>query len=181
MNQLIDRPGQDPGSPAVNPLPAVHVAPEQSELCVPQSDVRLLCIGAYLLMWAVVICGCGSGKPAWERVHPISGTLRFGGQPIAGAMLVFYPKDPSVPESVRPIGKTDASGNFDIGTYSVDDGIPTGDFDVTVTWNPLVDVGAGPAPGPNQLPIRYSNRQTSQLTVSISSDDSELKTIELTP
>lgn len=181
MNQLIDRFEQISASPAVNVLPTAQTATQKNGVMKRHcSRVRLCCLGTTLLM-LVVISGCGKSKPAWERVHAASGTLKFAGQPIEGAMLVFYPKDSSVPESVRPIGRTDASGNFDIGTYNVDDGIPEGDFDVTVTWNPLVDVGAGPSPGPNRLPVRYSNRATSQLVVHIDADEPDLKPIELTP
>lgn len=181
MNPLVERPGQGFASAARHVLPSVRTSgTESGERNRHRLSAPFCRLGSVLLL-LVIVSGCGSGKPAWERVHPVSGTLKFGGQPIEGAMLVFYPKSASVPESVRPIGKTDASGNFDIGTYSVDDGIPEGDFDVTVTWNPLVDVGAGPSPGPNRLPVRYSNRQTSQLVVHISADESELKPIELTP
>ncbi len=137
-----------------------------------------LCTASLLLVFAA---GCGSGKPDWEKVFPASGTVKFGGQPIPGAMVILVPKDQDVPDKVRPTGIADSTGYFELGTYSEADGAPEGDYDVLVTWRPLVDNGGSMSPGPNRLPERYSKAETSQLSVHIDADETELKPIDLTP
>ncbi len=124
--------------------------------------------------------GCGSGKPSWEHVFTTTGSLTFNGQPIEGAVLVFTPKDESIPSTVRPMARTDASGHFEVGTYDIADGAPEGDYDVVVTWTPLVKHAGGASPGPNRLPPRYASTATSKLTVHINSDDTQLETLALT-
>jgi hypothetical protein len=38
------------------------------------------------------------------------------------------------PRRVSPYGVTDADGNFAIGSYSVGDGAPEGEYIVTIEW-----------------------------------------------
>ena len=133
---------------------------------------------AFLLASAV---GCGAGKPNWEQVVPATGAVTFNGAPVEGALQVFTPQDKSVPAKVRPTATTESGGRFEIGTYDVADGIPQGDYDVTITWCPLVQHSEGASPGPNRLPVRYASAETSQLTVHINSEDTDLKTLALTP
>ena len=126
------------------------------------------------------VTGCGAGKPAWEHVFTTTGSLTYDGKPIEGAVLVFTPKDESVPAKVRPMARTDASGHFEVGTYDIADGAPEGDYDVVVTWTPLVKHAGGASPGPNRLPPRYASNATSKLTVHVNSDDTQLETLALT-
>ena len=146
---------------------------------VSSKSPALAIAGVALIL--TVVAGCGYDKPAWEQVVPATGSVKYRGAPIDGALLVFTPKDKSVPSKVRPIATTDAGGHFDIGTFDIDDGIPEGDYDVTVTWSPLVKHDGGASPGPNLLPVRYARPETSQLTVHIDSEETELKPLELTP
>src|SRR5688572_20250361 len=88
---------------------------------------------------SVFSAGCGSGRPPWETVYPATGKLLFNGAPIAGAQITLTAKDSAVPASVRPSATTDADGAFKLGTYSLADGAPAGDYHVAVVWHPLVD------------------------------------------
>lgn len=135
-----------------------------------------LCVAGLLLTLAT---GCGSKAP-WEKVVPVSGTIKFKGQPIPGALVILVPKDKEVPDKIRPTGVADGSGDFELATYSEADGAPEGDYDVVVTWHPLVDNGGSPSRGPNQLPEKYSKVETSLLTVHIDAGETELKPIDLT-
>jgi hypothetical protein len=103
--------------------------------------------------------------------------VKFQGAPAGGAIVTLYPKDTSLPEGIRPNAIADEGGHFDLGTYSDNDGAPPGDYEVVVTWRPLVNG----QPGPNRLPPRYSEPQTSQLTAHIDDDITELKPFELVP
>jgi len=67
-----------------------------------------------MLMAAVVIAGCGGSDG--PTVVPVAGTVTRGGQPLAGADVMFVPEH-GAPSS----GKTDASGQF---TLVFNDGRP---------------------------------------------------------
>jgi hypothetical protein len=126
--------------------------------------------------------GCGSSGPAaWEKVYPTSGKVRFNGQAVGGAIIVLFPKDKSVPSSVRPTATTEIDGSFELGTYGVDDGAPEGEYDVAITWRPLVKGEGGSSPGPNLLPVRYSAPDTSLLKMKVDPDGATPATLELTP
>ncbi|MDB5385277.1 MAG: hypothetical protein JWM11_923 [Planctomycetaceae bacterium] len=126
--------------------------------------------------------GCGpSGAEPWKKVYPAAGKVRFGGQAIEGAVLILFPKDKSVPANVRPTGTTELDGSFELGTYSVDDGAPAGEYDVAISWRPLIKGEGTATPGPNRLPEHYGKPETSQLTIKIDEDTSTLPTIELKP
>lgn len=119
------------------------------------------------LLLALALAGC-SKPTAWEKVQPVAGTVTYKGLPIDGANLVFHPKDKSFPDSIRPTATTGAGGGFQVGTKSSNDGAPPGDYDVTITWNPL----AGDSRGPNRLPERYS--QPGQLTAHVEAEGETL-------
>ncbi len=73
-------------------------------------------------------------------VHPASGQVLYQGEPAANAMVRFHPIDPKIveiPEGVEgpPVtlaAPTDAEGRFALSTYLADDGVPAGDYKVTV-------------------------------------------------
>jgi hypothetical protein len=135
-----------------------------------------IAIAAALSVFAV---GCGSATPSWKTVYPATGKLLFNGTPVAGAQITFTPKDSAVPASVRPSATTDAEGIFKLGTYSLADGAPAGDYHVAVVWHPLVDVGGGPTRGPNKLPERYARAETSLLSATVDSRTTELAPLNL--
>jgi hypothetical protein len=180
MSAIEKRAERNLVSTAVNVPQTMHSAAACEPRCRGfRSAVLNLCTASLVV---ALVAGCGSGKPAWERVQPVSGSVKLGGQPIPGAMIILVPKDKEVPDKVRPSAIADATGLFELGTYSDTDGAPEGDYDVVVTWRPLVDNGGGNmSQGPNRLPERYSRPETSQLTVHIAADDSELKPIDLVP
>ena len=157
---------------ACQPATPVAVRVRQSR---PHSVLVLLCSSLALLIF---VSGCGRGGKPWERVYAASGKVKFAGRPVNGAMLTLFPKDKSFPTTVRPTARTDDTGNFSIGTKGEDDGAPAGEYDVAITWRPVV----GDAPGPNLLPVKYSSPETSQLTLKIEAgEENELQPLELIP
>lgn len=179
MKKFAYRPGHDIAQSVVT-VPSTDAAVTRNILCTVRFTRPLVALAAAALLLAGVP-GCGAGKPAWERVVTTTGSLTFNGKPIEGAVLVFTPKDESVPSKVRPMARTDASGHFEVGTYDIADGAPEGDYDVVVTWTPLVKHAGGASPGPNRLPVRYATNETSKLTVHVNSEDTELQPLVLTP
>ncbi|MDB5385241.1 MAG: hypothetical protein JWM11_887 [Planctomycetaceae bacterium] len=158
----------------------------QVELAGPRVDIEqcsnsalaALCVTLTLLVFA---SGCGRSSKPWERVYAASGKVKFAGYPLGGAQLTFFPRDKSIPATVRPTATTEIDGSFELGTYSVDDGAPAGEYDVVVTWSPLVNAGDSVTPGPNRLPVRYSSPESSQLKVKIDANESSIPALELAP
>lgn len=127
------------------------------------------------LLLVLALAGC-SKPTAWDKIQPVAGSVTYKGLPIDGANLVFYPKDKSFPDSIRPTATTGAGGGFQVGTKGSNDGAPPGEYDVTITWNPL----AGDSRGPNRLPDKYS--KPGQLTARVEADgETVLPPFELTP
>lgn len=94
------------------------------------------------------LAGCGGGEADLGYrlpVHPTSGKLTWKGGPVKGALVRFHPVDP---QSVRPPAgeplaepslttETDADGRFIMSSYLADDGVPAGDYVVTVAPSAL--------------------------------------------
>jgi hypothetical protein len=78
-------------------------------------------------------------------------------------------------------GKVEADGTFLLSTYSRFDGVPAGEYTLTVTWSvPPIDETTG-KPGPNKLPERYSKVTTSDLRVEIKANQPNVINLDLMP
>ena len=94
-----------------------------------------------LAMFALVIPGCGEGGDDFRfEVHPSDGMVLYQGKPVPRAIVRFHPTDPAtvkIPdgEEGMPVvltTETEEDGKFALSTYLADDGVPAGDYAVTV-------------------------------------------------
>ncbi len=94
-----------------------------------------------LALVALVIPACGdSGDDFRFKVHPADGTVLYKGKPVSKAVVRFHPTDPAtvkIPDGKEGMPvvlttETDADGKFALSTYLADDGVPAGDYAVTV-------------------------------------------------
>jgi hypothetical protein len=100
---------------------------------------------------ALAAFGCGDDLGYQFPVHPASGQVSWKGGPVKGAMVRFHPVDPQALQPPKgeegpPVAlatETEADGSFTMSTYFADDGVPAGEYVVTVT--PLREVGDGAA------------------------------------
>jgi hypothetical protein len=126
----------------------------------------------------VAILGCGEAKPDRVAVHPAAGTITFKGQPAHGASLTLYPK--TVAENVpAPRASVEKDGSFKLSTFNGGDGAPEGEYVVTVRWYKLVKQGSDLIAGPNVIPRKYTNPQSSELTIRIAAGENALPPIKL--
>ncbi|MDR0609974.1 MAG: carboxypeptidase-like regulatory domain-containing protein [Planctomycetaceae bacterium] len=85
-------------------------------------------ITIFILGVCLLLClGCGNSN--LDGLVPAKGVLKFNGQPVAGASVIFNPVDQTRSAS----GLTDANGNFTMMTLNPGDGVYPGEYIVTVT------------------------------------------------
>jgi serine/threonine-protein phosphatase CPPED1 len=101
-----------------------------------------------------------------KPTFPLRGQIFFEGAPAPGAYVVFQQIGGKDRRTVRADGMAEADSSFTLSTYQANDGVPEGDYAVTVVWRkPFVD--AAGKPGPNVLPQRYAKAETSGLKATI--------------
>ena len=126
--------------------------------------------GAMLLPWSI---GCKESN-TWEITQPASGTVVYKGKPIANAEINLFPVDPAAPELVRPRGRTTADGKFVLWTYQEGDGVPAGKYKATIVHNEVSVSKDTVVAKPNDLPAKYSRRDSTNLEVTINEGKNEI-------
>jgi hypothetical protein len=134
-----------------------------------------------LVLIAGMLVGCGNNPLG---LRPVSGTVTVDGKPAKGVQVVLVPVKTDLPDAMkqRPIGTSDANGKFSFTTFVLNDGVPTGDYQVTATWvtpNQGPMVGERSASGGDRLLYRYAIPEKSGITAVIDSSTVELPPIEL--
>ena len=159
---------------------------------------RAVPIGGWLalaLSWAVLGAGCSRAPKEFRfAVQPVSGTVTLQGKPLSGAIVRFHASDPSkvtVPEGkegppVLLTTETNADGHFSMSTYLADDGVPAGDYTVTVavglSEGTSVEDGDGPTARASKRPkpdARFRDPSTSPLKVSVQPGQANTFTFDL--
>jgi len=83
---------------------------------------------------------------------------------VQGLMIALHPVDPNAPRTpVQPTGVIQADGRFEVMSYEVGDGVPPGDYIVTVREAPRADG----APKITLPPKKFLDPKTSPLRVMI--------------
>jgi hypothetical protein len=93
------------------------------------------------LIAAGLLAGCGESS----GTLPVTGKVTKGGQPVAGAAVVFEPSGSSK-DAKSASGTTDASGVYKLTTFVNGDGALPGNYKVKITKFPGADVPAMEAP-----------------------------------
>lgn len=121
--------------------------------------------------------GCGPAGEARPDLMPVTGQLSINGKPASGAMLVFHPssKVDFDARGTRPRATVEQDGHFQVTTYQSGDGIPVGDYDLSVLWFDNPD-GSNPH---DKLGGQYAVPERSNLHVTISDGTSELAPLEI--
>lgn len=123
-----------------------------------------------LLILALAALGCA--KPG-DPVIPVTGKLLVQGKPAAGATVFFHPQGRTIgqkgdgPSPTAPIAVVGDDGAFAPTTYFAGDGLPEGEFAITVRWPTVVIDQGERQEGPDQLAGRYANPQAPAATVKV--------------
>lgn len=122
--------------------------------------------------------GCGGTEDKRPQRTAVSGIVTFDGEPIEGASITFRPVEES---GQTANGRSNEEGQFQMGTFEGTDGVVAGDYIVMISKikstsspevlpedDPNYDPDPQPEPPPeNLLPEKYSNAETSGLTVTV--------------
>jgi hypothetical protein len=96
--------------------------------------------------------GCsGSNGPAPREFVPVQGTLTYRGRPVTEAQLTFRGDDPSEPA----FAVTDFTGKFHCMTNDSSEGMPPGEYVVTIS---------SPRGG---IPEKYADADSSPLRITV--------------
>lgn len=120
-----------------------------------------------LALLILLIAGCGevdNRKPT----YPVKGRITVDGKPPGSALQIecqpvagMDTRNPTVSRT-----ETDELGNFQISTYSSGDGVPAGDYVLTVTWLTF-NLMSRDYTGPDKLDGRYSDPEKSEIKVTV--------------
>jgi hypothetical protein len=132
------------------------------------------------LVTAFIVAGCGT--PAGPECEPVKGSITFNGKPLAEAIVVLHPADGDVAGNQKPMATTDAGGNFELTTFTRNDGAPVGDYAITIELRAVETGGEEPVrTGRNLLPPRYAKPETSGLKYMVVEGENQIPPIEIAP
>jgi hypothetical protein len=90
--------------------------------------------------------GCPQGAGDRPNTVRVGGTITLDGTPVEGATVTFQPTS----GGRAAVGKTDASGEYELTTSEADDGVMPGSYKVTVSKT-SGGASAGPMMDPSKL------------------------------
>lgn len=134
-------------------------------------------VGSFCLCLCLASCSNSSSKYGDHPPYPVSGQVLANGQPANGARVVFYHLSDWGERAIVPEAWTEEDGSFVLETYSLKDGAPAGDYQVTVEWPAY---GRGKRRGPDKFGNKYAKAETSGLTAHVEKGSNKLPPFELT-
>lgn len=142
----------------------------------------------YLVLFSMVaLAGCGEGEKGQPTLHPVTGKLTRGGQPVANVQIMFVP---ATREGRGATGITDASGMYKMVSPNAGEGVPAGQYKVVLSQSGASDAatvdmsrytsGKDPAKAESTeaFPKEYGSEQTTPKTVEVKTGPNEIN-IEL--
>jgi hypothetical protein len=129
----------------------------------------------YILIAVIsAIAGCGNDRE-WPERYPTKVKVLYNGKPPVGATIVLHPADKIGSPSVVPSrGVVAEDGTVSFTTYLPDDGVPAGEYVVSVFW-----IDPDGKSSTNRLPERYRDPSTSGHTIRVEKNINDLGTINL--
>jgi serine/threonine-protein phosphatase CPPED1 len=113
--------------------------------------------------------------PQYDRkaTHQVRGVVYLDGAPAAGATVSFYSKETTGKKALRFAGDgiVEGDGSFVVSAYGAFDGLPIGEYAVTVAYDGRYGSGADKKA---LIPAAYAKAETSPLTAVVKSGKNEL-------
>lgn len=148
----------------------------------------LLCAGG-----VIGLVGCGKAvDPNRPKTVPASVTVTYKGQPVSGANVTFQPASA---EQRGAVAVTDAQGHAAMWTFDPGDGVIPGSYKVVISKVTLISLPdpdktdpaeyarleklAQSTPPKNELPEKYSEAASSDLTAEVAEGGENTFTFDL--
>jgi hypothetical protein len=93
--------------------------------------------------------------------------------------VAFHPLGDYPPNLPKPIAYTDKEGRFKMTTHLQGDGVPQGDYAVTVEWREKSQSGREKIGGKNLLPVRYSKADSSPFHCTVTPGQTEVPVFDV--
>jgi hypothetical protein len=130
-----------------------------------------------LFALALACAACGSGG-----LYPVSGTVKYQGEPAAGATVTFLPKGQTDKSSAAVAqGVVGEDGTFKLAGPA-GEGLKPGEYVVLVEWKEGGGRGKGRAPAlnaPDRLKKRYLDPNRPLLTATVEAKTNKLPVFDL--
>ena len=113
----------------------------------------------------------GYVRRGMKPVNPVRGTVTMDGTAIPYARVVFYSTEGKKAYTSDAIAHAD--GSFEMSTYSAFDGVPAGEYLVTVvSREPYYDLDG--KLGPNRLPAQFASPNTTPLRAQVATGPNQI-------
>jgi len=124
------------------------------------------------------LCSCAPKGPVRQKTYPVTGKVTVDGKPVAHLRVFAKAKEAGDTKyPILPQAATEEDGSFQLYSYEPGDGIPSGDYMLTFTWQELQGFVYG---GPDKLKGRYADPAKSTFPVKVEDKPVDLGTIKLT-
>jgi hypothetical protein len=134
------------------------------------TTIKIMCLVG--LGFLVGMSGCGKADlPNRKPVVFVRGAFFCNDNPATGAIVTFWPLDDPDPRALPSQGRVATDGAFAMTTYVTADGVPKGNYTVTIYWpdssqKPRSEDGESELP-PDLLKGRFAMKKTSVLRASV--------------
>ena len=120
----------------------------------------------------------GNSAPALKTI-PVKGTVTLNGKPAPGASVQLHPvAGSSAPIEVHPRGQVSESGQVEFTTFTANDGIPVGEYIVTISHMKVKVVNGETVAGAQLAPAIFTKASTSPVRVKVSAETRELDPLD---
>jgi len=129
---------------------------------------------------SVLLASCTAEPKGGPRivVIPAEGEVLVDGEPAYDAIVVFHPNTPHhIPAggtAAHSQGQVDAEGKFVVSTYERGDGLPVGEYKVSITWHERSGMSMRDYGGPDRLKGKYKDPETTGFTLTVSEGEETL-------
>lgn len=121
--------------------------------------------------------------PEPEQAIPVRGKILVDGEPAAGAVVCFHPRNDPSSHAKRTYGDVGRDGSYSLTTNFAEDGAPAGDYIVTVYWShPQLEPRVGWDASilrPDLLRGRFATREYSPLRATVGNSETEFAPVDL--
>jgi hypothetical protein len=138
------------------------------------------CVLSTALSLVVSAAGCSpgdSGLPK-QQVHPVSGSVTYKGKPVEGVRVSIVAVQAADGRRFNSEPFTNAEGKFQCGTYTANDGLPTGMYEVRLTWPERPNDDQRDLEQ-DRLRGRYNSQQKPAFTVEVKAETNTVPPFEL--